>query len=150
MKSKKELLEDAKEIATETIATTKEHIFIAFEYGKKLASYYKVDETIVLVGLYLMDSKLKEARIQNKKQEHTQMAVEFAKEFLKNYDITKVEYDKIINCIEAHHGKVPFQYQEAALRYPSYPPMQTKKRPPWQTAPHCIPHAPPVPRAPLP
>ena len=35
MKSKKELLEDAKEIATETIATTKEHIYIAFEYGQK-------------------------------------------------------------------------------------------------------------------
>lgn len=115
MKSKKKLLEDAKEIATETIATTKEHIFIAFEYGKKLANYYKADETIVLVGLYLMDSKLKEARKQNKKQEHTQMAVEFAKEFLKGYDITKVEYDKIINCIEAHHGKVPFQCLEAEI-----------------------------------
>lgn len=115
MKSKKELLEDAKEVADNTIATTKEHIFVAFEYGKRLACYYKVDETIVLVGLYLMDSKLKEARKQNRKQEHTQMAIEFAKEFLKDYDITQVEYEKIMNCIEAHHGKVPFQCLEAEI-----------------------------------
>lgn len=58
---------------------------------------------------------LEEARQIGKKSEHAQMALEFAKEFLKTYDITQVEYEKIMNCIEAHHGKVPFQCLEAEI-----------------------------------
>lgn len=115
MKSKKELVQDAFNLANETIPTSKEHIYVAFEKGKSLAKYYEADEDIVLVGVYLMDYKLKEAGEIGKKQEHTAMASEFAKEFLNNYDITEEEKGKIINCIEAHHGKVPFNCIEAEI-----------------------------------
>ena len=43
------------------------------------------------------------------------MSSEFSSKFLKNYDITKNEFDKIINCIEAHHGKKAFDCIEAEI-----------------------------------
>ncbi len=115
MKSKEELVKDAFKIANQTIPTTTTHIYVAFEKGKMLAEHYHADKDIVLVGLYLMDSKLKEAGKLGKKKEHTAMASEFAKSFLKDYNITQEEFDKIINCIEAHHGKVPYQSLEAEI-----------------------------------
>ncbi len=115
MKSKKELVQDAFQLANETIPTSKEHIYVAFEKGKSLAKFYNADEDIVLIGMYLMDCKLKEARKLGKKQEHVNMASQFARDFLNDYDITKEEKEKIINCIEAHHGKVPFMCIEAEI-----------------------------------
>lgn len=115
MKSKKKLVEDAFNLMNETIPTSKEHIYVAFEKGKSLAKYYKADEDIVLIGVYLMDYKLKEAGKIGKKQEHVNMAVQFTEEFLTNYNITEVEKEKIINCIEAHHGKIPFKCIEAEI-----------------------------------
>lgn len=115
MKSKKDLLKDALEIANKTIPTTTTHIYVAFEYGEKLAEYYHADKDIVAISLYLMDSKLKEAGKLGKKQEHANMASEFAKEFLKDYNLTDEEFNKIINSIEAHHGKISFQCIEAEI-----------------------------------
>lgn len=115
MKSKKELVQDAFVLANKTIPTSKEHIYIAFNKGKSLAKYYNADEDIVLTGTYLMDYKLKEAGKLGKKQEHANMAAEFTKDFLNDYAITKEEREKIINCIEAHHGKIPFECIEAEI-----------------------------------
>ena len=46
---------------------------------------------------------------------HVLMASEFSSKFLKDYDITEEEFNKIINCIEAHHGKIPFKCIEAEI-----------------------------------
>lgn len=62
-----------------------------------------------------MDIKLKEATKLGKKKEHDLLATEFAKEFLKDYILTKEEYHKIINCIEAHHKRVPYECIEAEI-----------------------------------
>lgn len=115
MKSKEQLLKDAFSLANETIPTTKTHIYVAFEYGEQLANIYHADKDIVAIGLYLMDIKLKEAGRLGKKKEHVKMASDFAKQFLKDYDLKKEEYEKIINCIEAHHGSVPFTCVEAEI-----------------------------------
>ena len=115
MKNKQELIKDAFNLANETIPTTKEHIYVAFKKGEELADIYKTDKDIVKIGLYLMDIKLKEARKLGKKKEHDILATQFAREFLKDYDITKEEYNKIINCIEAHHKKVPYECIEAEI-----------------------------------
>lgn len=115
MKSREQLIKDSFTLANETIPTTTDHIYVAFEIGKLLSDFYKADKDIVLIGLYLMDIKLKEARKLGKKEEHVSMAVEFARSFLKNYDITLEEYDNIINCIEAHHKKVPYKSIEAEI-----------------------------------
>lgn len=115
LKSKQQLIEDAFNLANETIPTTKEHIYIAFKKGEELAEIYKADKDIVKIGLYLMDVKLNEARKLGKKKEHDILATQFAREYLKDYDITKKEYNKIINCIEAHHKKVPYECIEAEI-----------------------------------
>ncbi len=115
MKSKEQLVIDAKRIADETIPTTPEHIYVAFLKGEMLAKIYNADLDIVKIGLYLMDCKLKEARKSGRKKEHDVMALDFAKEFLKDYGITKEEYEKIINCIEAHHKRVPYKSIEAEI-----------------------------------
>lgn len=115
MKNKEQLIEDAFELANRTIPTTKNHIYVTFDIGEMLADYYKADKDIVRIGLYLMDIKLTEARKEGRKKEHDLMAVEYVREFLKDYDVTKEECDKIINCVEAHHKRVPFSSIEAEI-----------------------------------
>lgn len=115
MKDKKQLLEDCVEIANKNIATTTEHLFGIISYCEKLLEKYNVDENIVFISFYLMDCKICEARLLGKKNEHVKMAADYAKEFLKDYHITKHEQEKIINCIAAHHKDIPFQSLEAEI-----------------------------------
>ncbi len=115
MKSKEQLVKDAFSIANQTIPTTTQHIYVAFDKGEMLADYYKSDKQIVMIGLYLMDIKIKEAGKLGRKKEHISMASQFAKEFLKDYDLSRDEYNKIINCIEAHHKDIPFSCVEAEI-----------------------------------
>lgn len=115
LKSREQLLQDAFRLSEENIPTSPQHIHVAYQKGKMLADFYRADKLIVLVGLYLMDIKLKAVRKLGRKSEHVAMAVEFTREFLKGYDITLDEVNKIINCIEAHHGAVPFQCVEAEI-----------------------------------
>jgi len=83
----------------------------ALELARKL----NADETIVLVGVYLMDVKLGEALKKEKGQEHVKMGVEATKRFLKKFDLDKKIKKKIINCVEAHHKQVPFICKEAEI-----------------------------------
>ena len=80
-----------------------------------LAKEYNADVNLVLIGCVLMDIKLSEARKLNKIPEHPKMASDFAKEFMKDYDLTDEEKEKIINAIEAHHGKIPYTCLEAEI-----------------------------------
>jgi len=83
----------------------------ALELAKKL----NADKTITLVGVYLMDVKIGEALAQNKYKEHVKMSVEATKNFLEKFDLDKETKEKIINCVEAHHGEVPFICKEAEI-----------------------------------
>ena len=80
-----------------------------------LAEEHDANVDLVLIGILLMDIKLSEAIKMNKRPEHTKMSSDFAKEFLKDYDLTDEERKIIINSIEAHHGKVPFESIEAEV-----------------------------------
>ena len=115
MKDKKELYEDALLIARENIPPSKIHLDISLKKGKMLAEEYKANVDLVLIGIVLMDIKLSEAMKLNRGPEHPKMASDFAKEFLKDYDLTDTEKNIIINSIEAHHGKVPFESIEAEV-----------------------------------
>lgn len=115
MKNKKELYEDALAIARENVPPSKIHLDISLEKGKMLAEEYKANIDLVLIGIVLMDIKLSEAMKLNKGPEHPKMGSDFAKEFLKDYDLTDNEKNIIINSIEAHHGKVPFKSIEAEI-----------------------------------
>ena len=115
MKSKKQLFKDALQIARKNVPPCKNHLDISLVKGEMLAKEYNADIDLVLIGCVLMDIKLSEARKLNKISEHPTMASIFTKEFMKDYDLTNEEKDKIINCIEAHHGKVPYTCIEAEI-----------------------------------
>lgn len=115
MKSKQQLLKDALELAKQNSPNSKGFFDIAFEKAEMLSEIYNADKDIITVGLSLMDIKIQEAKKKGNISEHVSMASDFAKEFLKDYDITENELDKIINCIEAHHGKIPYTCTEAEI-----------------------------------
>lgn len=114
MQSKNQLLKDVFELAKNSVSMS-EILEFSLEKGKDLAKTYHADEDIVFISMCLMDIKLKQAREEGKIEQHVNMAVEFATEFLANYDITKEEFNKIINGIEAHHGRVPYESIEAEI-----------------------------------
>lgn len=115
MKSKKQLLDDVLKLAQENIPPAPKHLEISIQKGKMLAEEYNADKELVLIGICLMDIKLSEAMGQNKAIEHVKMSSDFAKEYLNNYDISLEEKEKIINCVEAHHGKAPFTCIESEI-----------------------------------
>ncbi len=88
---------------------------IAEKKALELAEKLNADKTIVQVGVCLMDLKLAEAINQNKLKEHVKMSVEASKEFLKKFNLDKETEEKIINCVEAHHGNIPYKYVEAEI-----------------------------------
>lgn len=114
MKTKKQLLEDVLKIARETIPSI-ELFDISIDKGKLLAKEYNADEELVLIGICFMDIKLGEAVKQGKGLDHVNMGLGFAKDYLKEYDLTDEEKDKIMNCIEAHHGDIAFSCIESEI-----------------------------------
>jgi len=93
---------------------------ILFEISEKKAlelcdKFKKADKNIVNIGICLMDIMLEEALAANKVSEHVKMGIEATKKFLNKYDISQEYKDKVINCIEAHHGAVEFKCTEAEI-----------------------------------
>ena len=115
MKSKEQLLKDSLELAKQHSPNSKGFFDVAFEKAEMLSKIYNADKYIVIVGLSLMDIKIQEAKKKGNIAEHVSMSSDFAKEFLKDYDITEDELEKIINCIEAHHGKIPYTCIEGEI-----------------------------------
>lgn len=83
-------------------------------HGERLADEMGADIDILRIGTRLMDIKLGEAAKLGKIEEHVKMSVEAAKKFLDDFDINEEVRDKIINCVEAHHGG-PYRCIEAEV-----------------------------------
>ena len=115
MKNNSSLFEEVYELAKNSIPPSKNHLDISIRKGKMLAKEYDANLDIVLFGIVLMDIKLSYAMKNNKAHEHVEMSSLFAKEFLKKTDFNDEEKEKIINCIEAHHGKIPYTCIEAEI-----------------------------------
>lgn len=115
MMDKKKLYIELLEIANNNVPPFKNHLDISIDKGKMLAKEYNANLEIVQFGILLMDIKLTEARKNNIASEHVKMSSEFAKEFLKKSDFSDEEKEKIINCVEAHHGNIPFTCIEAEI-----------------------------------
>ena len=115
MKSKNQLLKDALLLAKSNIIPSKELFDICYINLSKICKKYNADETLTTIGLCLMDIKLGEAIDKNMLNMHVKMSSDFAKKFLKDYDLTKEETEKIINCIEAHHKDISFSCIEAEI-----------------------------------
>lgn len=91
----------------------KEALDIALKKGAKWADKLGADRTIVQVGIYLMDLKVGQAWKENKVDQHIQMSLDAARDFLEG--INEESKEKIINCIEAHHQAVPYKCLEAEI-----------------------------------
>jgi len=91
------------------------HFDISEKEARSLAEKLGADKDIVLAGVALMDLKLGQAFKEGRLAEHVQMSVDAAKEFLEKFEISAEKKGKIINCIEAHHGTVPFKCKEAEI-----------------------------------
>jgi hypothetical protein len=91
------------------------HFEIANKKGEELAKKLNADVFIVQMGTRLMDLKLGQAFTEKRLQEHVKMSSDAAKEFLSKYDIDEKIKIKILNCIEAHHAKIPFICKEAEI-----------------------------------
>jgi len=85
-----------------------------------LADIYKVDKDVVRIGAMLMDCQLGEATKQGR-TDHEQMgAAAFEKLFIdsgmpKSKKQEREIFDKIENCILAHHRKIPYTCIEAEI-----------------------------------
>ena len=81
-----------------------EHFNLSNKVGQKLAKRLKADKDIVMLGTILMDLKLGECFKEGKLGEHIKRSSDAAKEFLRQYSLEDGFVDKVINCIESHHG----------------------------------------------
>lgn len=113
------LIEESKKYALAEIekygAPIPVHFYLAEEKAVDLARKLKADETIVRVGIALMDLKLGQAVKEKHLPEHVLMSVEASKIFLEKFNLADETKDKIINCVAAHHKQVEFTSLEAEI-----------------------------------
>jgi len=114
-----EIIKKAREWAVSEIEKYDSLALLLFEISEakalELAEKMNVDKNIVHLGAILMDIGLGKAKEEGRILEHTKIGVELAKEFFKDFDLGKEEENKILNCIESHHGKVAFESLEAEV-----------------------------------
>ncbi len=114
-----DLIQHYRELAVAEITKNKLPDLIHFELSEQkaieLAHKLNADITIVKIGSYFMDLKLGEAFQQNKLPEHVVMSANAAKTILADSNLSPDDQAKILNCIEAHHGDVPYTCLEAEI-----------------------------------
>jgi len=114
-----DIVREARRLALKEIEEFGIPNLIHFEISEKkvieLCERLNTDKTIALTGYYLMDLKLGEAFRLNKIEDHIKMSLSVARPFLEKFGLDKETKEKIINCIEAHHGGVPFICKEAEI-----------------------------------
>ncbi|GHV24968.1 hypothetical protein FACS1894176_02400 [Bacteroidia bacterium] len=112
-------IKSAKEFALNEIEKYGLPTLVNFELSEQkaieLVHKLNANETIVTLGVYLMDCKLGQAFSEKRVTEHVQMSVEASEEFLKQFDLTRDDKAKILNCVAAHHGTVPYSCIEAEI-----------------------------------
>lgn len=91
------------------------HFEISEKKAIELAGILNADQIIVQTGIHLMDLKLGQAMKDGDVPSHVRMSVDSARNWLANYDLDEASKNKIINCIEAHHGDIPFSCIEAEI-----------------------------------
>lgn len=112
----KEVIKKAKEYSEiETGDLIKPLFIIANDAGQVLAEKLNANKDIVMLGTLFMDLKRNQAVKENRLQDHTKMSLDAGMEFLAQFNIDKEIMDKIPNCIEAHHGDIPYKCIEAEI-----------------------------------
>jgi len=83
--------------------------------GLELSKIFKADSEIIQVGTRLMDIKLGEASAKGKIKEHLKIGAEATREFLSKFEISDETKERIINCVEGHHGTKRWICKEAEI-----------------------------------
>lgn len=115
----KEVIEKAMQLAKEE--STKygvppwEYIDFCNKKGQELAVQLDADKDIVMLGTLLMDIKLGECSKAGEIEKHIESGVVEATKFLDACSVSDDAKKKVINCIEAHHGTIPYIYKEAEI-----------------------------------
>lgn len=113
----KEIIEKARELAIKEIETNGSPIFELFEHsnemGQELAEKLNINKDIVMLGTLLMDIKL--GKCLKTGEDHLEIGKEATIDFLEQFDLSQEIKNKIINCVEAHHGTIPFTCKEAEI-----------------------------------
>lgn len=92
-----------------------EHFELSYEKWQNLAKIFNADPQIVALGCILMDLKIGECVSEWKIQEHVQRSSIASQDFLKQFDLDKEIFDKIIACVESHHGTEKYFCKEAEI-----------------------------------
>lgn len=87
---------------------------ISLAKGEWLAELLGANGDLVDICIAMMDLKLGEAFSLKKINEHVEMSVSSAQEFLKSR-IDEADLAIVVNAVRAHHGGVPFQSVEAEI-----------------------------------
>jgi len=88
---------------------------LAIKKGKALAKKHKVDQEIVLLALYLAHLVFSNVPKDQIQKTHEKRSLKPAKRFLDKHHYPQDKQKIILNAIESHHGKVPFQSKEAEV-----------------------------------
>jgi HD superfamily phosphodiesterase len=91
------------------------HFEIAERKAIQLAEQLGADKEVVQTGVYLMDVKLGQAMQEGKLAQHVEMSSVASREFLTQFKLPATQVNQIINCVEAHHGAIPFASIEAEI-----------------------------------
>jgi len=112
----KEIIEKAKLLALkESKKSVRPLSSLATAIAEELAEKLNANKDIVILGSVLMDLKRKQAMEEGRIKDHVKMSHDAAAEFLNQFNIPKEDKQKILNCVEAHHGDVPFACIEAEI-----------------------------------
>ncbi len=113
------MIEEARKYAISEIEKFGTPTLINFNISERkaveLAEKLNANKEVVLIGNSLMDLKLGQAKSEDRIKEHVKMSSDAAKDFLEKSNLNQETKDKIINCVEAHHGTIPFNCIEAEI-----------------------------------
>lgn len=119
MQDMSEIIIKAKEMAIGEISKfgipKMEHFILANDKGQKLAEELGADKDIVLLGTVLMDLKIGQCMKEGRLAEHVTDSSLAAQAFLQPFNLDAEVYEKIINCIESHHGVNNYHCLEAEI-----------------------------------
>lgn len=88
---------------------------LAHDQALRLADALGADRAVCELGMYFMDAKLGQALKEQRPGDHVAMGVELAEVFLAKHKVDDETTAKVLNAIEAHHGKVPFNSLESEI-----------------------------------
>lgn len=115
----KEIIEKAREWALKEIkengSPSIEHFNLSNDKGQEIAEKLDADKDIVMLGTILMDIKLGLCLKDGRVKEHVKESVIATEKFLEDFNLDKEIKDKIINCVAAHHGTIPYICKEAEI-----------------------------------